>query len=760
MATFVLMSSTGAKTLVHELWDGQRLRSGRELPLSLSVQSGPVTNPLQIPGLALAAAGDGRSHAVVLPERLGAFLLRHRDGHFVGHGVARDFWVIDRHLGARGEGQARRVLWDACHHGRLFDTQILDLLLQLGTGKFRHAPAAKSGEAEPVPAGLAEVAADYTSLRLPPGDDHGASVGLTGNTPCVGGASVEPRLAEPAARAAAAIWRLYPALAHEAYRLMVASGFDTKARRYDVRPDALEKFGYLSEVIQVKASVVLTYLYRRGMRVDLAQAQALGARYRAELAEVSAALERDYPQVLTYSREGVLETTPKVGAPSLRPDKLAPLLSRVAHEIRAGGHDFLVPTGDGGDQAISCAARKWERCAPLHPFLGLWRRLGRATKRLEFLAGVTAPVLHGEYALLTRTGRTSCAAPAAAGVPGLNLQQVPRDPECRALFLAAPDRRLFAGDFAAAELRTLAAVCRARYGRSRLGDVLGGGADPHAFTAAAVRGVSPADLARLRDEAPGEFEEARQAAKPINHGVPGGLRAKALTAYAWQRYGVRLTARQAADFRRRLIDEVYPELNERDGYLADDGLAALARNLGVTADEVWGTFDPGGRRSPLAARGVANVVRGTSGAGEEYRAAVWGGLSRLARHARGLGPEVAGMIAGEQGCQRLHDRLFWRSAVTLTGRVRAGVSYTQSKNTPSQGLAADGAKQALWDLLYAGFDVCGFVHDEVLVELPAAGAAGKAREVERVMARSMEEVMGQGVPAACKYAVAGCWAKP
>jgi DNA polymerase I-like protein with 3'-5' exonuclease and polymerase domains len=98
--------------------------------------------------------------------------------------------------------------------------------------------------------------------------------------------------------------------------------------------------------------------------------------------------------------------------------------------------------------------------------------------------------------------------------------------------------------------------------------------------------------------------------------------------------------------------------------------------------------------------------------------------------------------------------------VTLTGRVRAGVNYTQAKNTRFQGLAADGAKLALWRLLYAGFDVCGFVHDEILVELPADGAAERAMEVERIMVRAMEDVMGHGVPAAVKSVVGGDWAKP
>jgi hypothetical protein len=118
------------------------------------------------------------------------------------------------------------------------------------------------------------------------------------------------------------------------------------------------------------------------------------------------------------------------------------------------------------------------------------------------------------------------------------------------------------------------------------------------------------------------------------------------------------------------------------------------------------------------------------------------------------------MIAREEGYERLHAALFRHSAATLTGRLRAGVGYTDGKNTPFQSLCADGAKLALWELLFAGYDVCAFVHDEVLVRLPAQGAQQAAAVVARVMEQAMEEVMGHGVPAACEFALAGHWGKP
>jgi hypothetical protein len=767
MTTLTIESGTGPKALNYHFWDGQRLRSTRQCPLALDSETERIQDERQIPRLALAVASDGQTHVVIHPERLGEFLLLHRDAFFVGHNVQFDFWVIDQHLAGRCEEAARRVLWDACDRGRLFDTMILDMLLQLATWKFRKVADAtrtkgsrKDGHTKIYPGNLAEVTADYTTLRVHKDDPYRQRFGELVGLDRQGWDQVDPGFFAYAVRDAVATRRLYPALAAAAYEQMMAHGFDRQARRYDIRPDALQEFGYLSELLQVRASVVLAYLFRRGVRVNLEKAGALERQYRAEMAAVVAELERDHRDALTYAKGGALKLTPKGRTPSLGGKKLEAQLGRVVAEAKATGQDITLPVSGGKKGGTSLSVKAWARYAALHPFLGLWARMARLKKLLEFLAGLTAAVLHCEYRLLMRTGRTSCSRPRSADLPGLNVQQMPRLAEFRGLFEPGPGSRLFVGDFAAAELRTLAAVCRAKFGSSRLGEVIAQGGDPHAFTAAAIQGLSLEEFEGLKVTDPKRFKAGRQQSKPINFGVPGGMGAEALREYAFANYGVVLSPEDARKFRGQLIEEVYPELNGRDGYLADRSMAALARNLGVTEREAWEVLDRSGTRNPLAARGVAKVVRGTSTASEYYRTRVWDGLARLARTVRGLDPEVAGLIAGEQGCQRLHDRLFRQSVATLTGRLRAGVGYTDSKNTPFQSLCADGAKLALWRLLYAGHDVYAFIHDEILVQVPAEDAEGQAHVIKAIMVKAMEEVMGHGIPAACDHVVADCWAKP
>ena len=82
-------------------------------------------------------------------------------------------------------------------------------------------------------------------------------------------------------------------------------------------------------------------------------------------------------------------------------------------------------------------------------------------------------------------------------------------------------------------------------------------------------------------------------------------------------------------------------------------------------------------------------------------------------------PTIASELAKRRGSQELRRALFRETAATLTGRLRARVDYCAARNTPFQGLAADGAKLALFRLTAEGYRVVAFVHDEIVVELPS-----------------------------------------
>lgn len=93
-------------------------------------------------------------------------------------------------------------------------------------------------------------------------------------------------------------------------------------------------------------------------------------------------------------------------------------------------------------------------------------------------------------------------------------------------------------------------------------------------------------------------------------------------------------------------------------------------------------------------------------------------------------PEMKQYLQGEKG-------YVW----TRTGRLRANTTFCAEKNTPFQGLAADGAKLALYNLMTQGFKIVGFVHDEIITEVPKSKVKELTSKQEKIMIDSMKVVV-------------------
>jgi ribosomal protein S8 len=80
--------------------------------------------------------------------------------------------------------------------------------------------------------------------------------------------------------------------------------------------------------------------------------------------------------------------------------------------------------------------------------------------------------------------------------------------------------------------------------------------------------------------------------------------------------------------------------------------------------------------------------------------------------------------------------------ITATGRIRANASYAACRNGIMQGLAADGAIHALWDLWRAGYKIVNFIHDEIICEVPEdEHLPARVAEIERLMIEGMQKVV-------------------
>jgi hypothetical protein len=331
----------------------------------------------------------------------------------------------------------------------------------------------------------------------------------------------------------------------------------------------------------------------------------------------------------------------------------------------------------------------------------------------------------------------------------------PKKSDLRPAFVASPGHLLLEVDYRFIELVTLAAVCTRRYGQSALGDVIKAGRDPHAHTAALMLNMTPEGFLAWKKDPTREaaYADVRSKAKAVNFGVPGGLGAASLARTAKKTYGVVLTEDEARQKREQLLD-IYPELRT---YLTEDACTILARNLKADPATVRGWW--GDLHLPCARKVLHGNPKRADGQPykPDFTARVWAILTAVNKN-----PDLADDLDASRPSKELADRVCLAGVSTLTGRTRGRVIYTACRNTPFQGLAADGAALALFALIKAGFRVVGFVHDAFLIELPDAGGyvpLAKVRQAEDIVCREMARVLGCDLPVTVESKLARRWYK-
>jgi hypothetical protein len=688
--------------------------------------------------LALAGASSVR-HALLYPEQVPALIGAHPGAVWVMHNAAFDWWVVADYLTANGFTAALDQWKAALMQGRVRDSMLLDMLVRLAEGT--------TGQESIPPRSLEKLAREFTTLEKR-GDDpyrlrYGEVVGRAF-------ASVDPGFLHYASHDPVVTLRAYLHLHDRAVALMQMHGFSPRRRRgrpSDISPDALRRWGPLSEVIQVQGAVALRAVERLGIGVDRERMEATEARLKEELAAIEADLIEHHPDVLPPAKGGrkpdlfgnpaVLPRCPATGCLSLR--GLAAKLERVAAEL---GLD-AVPKSQGKLGGISKSAPDWEANAGRHPFLKTWCRMVELATLMKFVSQMRGKDrVHPRYDLLKKTGRTGASNP--------SIQNQPKG-DWRKHFVPAKGYRLFVGDLAGAELATFAAFARQAYGFSKMGDALEAGRNVHGFFAAKILGVEYEDFMALKKSDPQTFAAKRQLAKPANFGLMGGMGAESFVAYASQpAYRVTLTVAEA----HRLIElweDTFPEGKVHRGRTPD--ARCIARNLGCEAHEVEAWLSG---HDPWYLRVVERVVGGQGrAAGGEYNPRlsreVWGDLLALCRR-----PELAERLARRKGCEALRREVFRRDAGILTGRIAGDVTYTALRNYPFQGLAGDIKHSIARLVVEDGRRVVAFVHDELLVEV---GGQAEGAAVARTVEEGMNAVMGQRL-AVVEWHLADCWVKP
>lgn len=678
----------------------------------------------EVPELMIATASGWKGNCVLAPDQIATFIRTHKDSIWVGHNMAFDFWVVYSYLLDAARHEEAAMWTHLLESGRMADTMLLDFLVRLASDL----PTADGMRDLGKVAALVGLEADKTSPyrmrfhELRGVRDYG---------------TVDRGFFDYATQDTVVTLAAYRYLATRAGLI---------AGREKVDPAAIRAYGVLTSTLQLRAAVALADIGRNGMAIDQERTEAAHNVLRTDLDKCIAELSAMCPSVFNYykvgNRKGERKTNKASGVPNLNYSALRLKLVEVAD--RAGVEIGKLPKTPTG--LIVTTLPYWRAVAPTDPLIEVWGRFADTAKLMQFVKQVKdVPSVHPRYQVCVRTGRASCSKP--------NITQMPREKWFRDMFRPRSGHSYIIVDYSAIELRTLAAVLLDRFGKSRLAEVLQEGVCPHSYTAAMVLGLDYATVRQgVKDEkaagAGGQYTRARQAAKAINFGVPGGLGADRLCEYARANYGVDMSPGEAAQLRSALVNDVYPELAR---YLAYDIFAVLAQNMDCPRDPLCREFLGMGLLPWHVERVVRRdgVMANRKRLPDSVRSIVWDILERHNRNP-GLADAIAAWGAGTRG-------LAAETATTLTGRVRGGLDYSEARNTPFQGLAADGAKIALYRLWRTGHKVVAFIHDEIICESLKGRETQDSEGIRDIMVDSMSQVLGYKVPVEVEVCIGDSW---
>lgn len=780
-------------TTTWQFWDGQRVPGATRMAFDTETRADKLDEVVPEGVLLTAWANEGPVQIVPV-ERWPQFVLLHQDREWVGHNTPFDFHVVLEELKRQGFEAFAQPGWvGLVEAGKMYCTQLLDAVVRLASGEVDLGTEPDSKK----PIRNLEKLTHAYGLECAPPDKASPFRKRFGELLEQPDWTVVDRgFFDYAASDTVATWYLGEKLLEKAWL------YHNRIDQEKLHPKAAA-YGPLTARLQLKGAIALADISRRGFLIDVDLAWRTEARLRTEYQGHLKWIEDMHPGLLKTEGEsetrvvtrkkkkkgkleqGELFATPvyeekvtvrakgkrkgrrvvssKSQVVAMDHKRLSVILEDVAQDL--GIDKPLTETGK-----VSRKADDWVEHANRSEFLKRWSRIKELEKTLSFMVlfrtlSPESPVFRSKYVPMVRTARTSAFSP--------NVQQAPKDEWFRQHFIARPGKLLYTVDYAAIELHTLAYLCEKWLGKSKLGEVLRSGKDPHCYTASLVinepyeKVVAEVKKEKAKDwpkDKPKVYSGYRQSSKAVLFGLGGGLGAPRLVAYAKLQYGVDMSLEEATTLRNKLMYEIYPELSNKDGWLASNPIETIARNLRLPFDtvfdlalEVDGNFSRLGICLERVLRGCPVKADGTR-YNEKYISKLWNFARKLALES------PCGMLLrerfvdGYQPADDLADFFFLEAALTTVGNVRTGVTYTEKSNGPFQGQAAGGAKLALWNLWRAGFASCAFVHDEVVVEIDEKGKEEQAAAIDKIMIESMSEVI-EGFPVKVEGHWKSCWEK-
>ena len=159
--------------------------------------------------------------------------------------------------------------------------------------------------------------------------------------------------------------------------------------------------------------------------------------------------------------------------------------------------------------------------------------------------------VHPRYQPLVGTGRTACRAP--------NMQNPPRQPGFRQCFRPRPGYKYVSADYSQIELLALAQINLWLFGSSKMAETIKQGKDLHCKFVADMQGKPYEEVYQAYRDGDPATVKARQTAKGVLYGLPGGLGSAALVKYL-KGSGVVITESEADQLRVQYLRS-WPEMD-------------------------------------------------------------------------------------------------------------------------------------------------------------------------------------------------------
>jgi DNA polymerase I-like protein with 3'-5' exonuclease and polymerase domains len=658
-------------------WEGNLLGGP---VIALDTETTVVEIP-EYPTFVLASVSNGKEHYLLNPSNMADFLIVHKDKHFAFQNISFDFWVLHTLFTKQNCTDAITVLWDMIDSLHAHDTMILDMLYRLAIN-----------DAYPNMRPLDILSKEYVGLSISKDDPYRLRYGEILDRPFK---SVEVGFLDYAIKDTIVTYFLFIELYKKTTML---------ARRAGISQELIDKFGPLTENIQIKGAIALYKATHNGFKIDQEYCETLYNKLLDHVKECTASLMEtpEYSGIFHRHKKTNELLYTKNNAPKTSLTFLRAMLLKEANRISAEGTPVNIPKTEKGN--IGTSMKEWEEWENHSEFIKLFADLKNNAKLLEFFKRVHKPRVYPHYTIMVRTGRISAY--------DINITQLPRKDGIRDIFEASDNHLLVCVDYKFIELRTLAAVTEYMYSSSKMADLIRENKDLHCHTAGILTGMSYEEFL-LKEKTDTKFyKKWRQDSKVSNFGLPGGLSAQSLVFYAKTVYKVNLTLEQATAIRNTWINDVYPEMKK---YLSENTSKILADNLGCPVYKIYEKFDWNHSRHPQLLSPIKNIVMGkpVKRNGDSYSAnyinSVWSGLLELNTNTT-LAEPLAKRAAGDE----LFRSLFWTKTHTLTGRIRGRVSFTQNAN------CLDAKTEALTKRGWIpGFQLT--MDDEILTKNPDTG---------------------------------------